>query len=93
MGSRQFGSRCRCGNGHDDLGKSIDPTMLEDYELEDLKEYKVRGIQFGTNPLVDSIVIGEFEGDPKKDDYTSPSIIGPNKGTPGLIVDKVDFWK
>ena len=91
MGSRQFGSRCRCGNGHDDLGKSIDPTMLEHYELGDLKDFKVRGIQFGTNPLVDSIVIGEFEGDPKKDDYTLPTIIGPHKGIPGIIADIAGF--
>ena len=78
---------------HNNLDNSINPIDLEEYELEDLKSYKVRAIQLGTNPLVDNIVIGENEGDPKNDDYTSPSIIGPNKGTPRLIVDKVDFWK
>ena len=91
MGLPQFGSRCRCGNGHNEISKSINPTDLEQYDLEDLKTYKVRGIQFGTNPLVDSIVIGENKGDPKSDNYVPPTVIGAHKGLPGLIADVVGF--
>ena len=85
MGSKQFGSRC--GNGHNDLSKSINQADIPEYELENLKSYTVRAIQFGTNPLVQSIVLGESTGDPKNDNYSPPTIIGFHKGLPGLIAD------
>ena len=91
MGSRQFGSRCRCGNGHNEISEGINPTDLEQYDLADLETYKVIGIQFGTNPLVDSIVIGENQGDPKSDNYVPPTVIGAHKGLPGLIADIIGF--
>ena len=90
MGSNQFGSRC--GNGHDKLSQSINISSLDDYTLEDLKSFTIKGIQFGTNPLVDSIVIGE-KNSVKKEDYSAPPVIGFHQGFPGVLADLVGIGK
>ena len=90
MGSNQFGSRC--GNG---VGNSIisnNPSSSQAYTLEDIKSFNVIGIQFGTNPLVDSIVLGQT-GDITKDDYTPPLVIGFHNGIGGLLADIFRFGK
>ena len=88
MGSKQFSSRC--GNGHNNLSKSINVSSLNDYTLEDLKSYTIKGIQFGTNPLVDSIIIG---GNNENDDYSAPPVIGFHHGIPGVLADLVGFGR
>jgi len=90
MGSNQFGSRC--GNGHDKLSQSINISSLDDYTLEDLKSFTIKGIQFGTNPLVDSIIIGE-KNSVKKEDYSAPPVIGFHQGFPGVLADLVGIGK
>ena len=96
MGSQQFG--CRSGNGHSDLSKSINISSLNDYTLEDLKSFTIKGIQFGTNPLVDSIVIGDNndnknENNNPKDEYSAPPVIGFHQGIPGVLADLVGIGK
>ena len=88
MGSKQFSSRC--GNGHNNLSKSINVSSLNDYTLEDLKSYTIKGIQFGTNPLVDSIIIG---GNNENDNYSAPPVIGFHQGIPGVLADLVGFGR
>ena len=94
MGSKQFSSRC--GNGHNNLSKSINVSSLNDYTLEDLKSYTIKGIQFGTNPLVDSIIIGgnnENKNNNENDDYSAPPVIGFHHGIPGVLADLVGFGR
>ena len=95
MGSKQFSSRC--GNGHNNLSKSINVSSLNDYTLEDLKSYTIKGIQFGTNPLVDSIIIGRNNENENNnnvnDDYSAPPVIGFHHGIPGVLADLVGFGR
>ena len=90
MGSRVFSSRS--GNGHDKLSQSINISSLNDYTLEDLKTFTVKGIQFGTNPLVDSLVLGSKESAKKEVSY-APPIIGFHQGFPGVLADLIGIGK
>jgi hypothetical protein len=92
MGSRQFTSRS--GNGHANLSRSINISSINDYTLEDLKTYKVNRIQFGTNPLVNSIIIGENNNNnPHSDNYSAPPVIGFHQGIPGALANLVGIGK
>ena len=92
MGSKQFSSKC--GNGHKNLSKSLNTNTINDYTLEDIKSYKIIGIQFGTNPLVDSLVIGENNNNNQNDkNYKAPPVIGFHQGFPGVLADIVGIGK
>ena len=94
MGSKQFSSKC--GNGHKNLSKSLNTktNTINDYTLEDIKSYKIIGIQFGTNPLVDSLVIGENNKNNQNDEnYKAPPVIGFHQGFPGVLADIVGIGK
>ena len=91
MGSNQFGSRS--GNGHGNLSKSINISSLKDYCLEDLKSFEVKRIQFGTNPLSDSIILGENKNNGQIDNYSAPPVIGFHQGIPGILADIVGIGK
>ena len=91
MGSNQFGSRQ--GNGHLNLSKSINLSTLNECTLEDLKTFKVKSIQFGTNPLVDSIVLGGENDTNQNNDYSAPPVIGLHNGLGGVIVDIIGIGK
>ena len=90
MGSRQLSSRT--GNGHLNLSKSLNLSTLSDNTLEDLKTYTIKGIQIGINPLVDSIVIGENDDDPRNN-YSAPPVIGFHNGIGGALVDILGIGK
>ena len=87
--SRQLTSRR--GNGHEDLSHTLNISSINDYTLEDLKTYTVRGIQVGTNPLVDSIVFGEHENN--LENYSPPPVIGFHNGIGGLLADLAGIGK
>ena len=89
MGSKLLTSRH--GNGHMDLSKSINVSSLSECTFEDLKTFRITGIQFGTNPLVDSIVIGEYDN--PKDNYTAPPVIGFHNGIGGALADDFGVGK
>ncbi len=90
MGSKQL--RCRQGNGHFNICNTLNSNSLSDLTLEDLKTFTIKGIQFGINPLVDSIVIGENNDDPKNN-YSTPPVIGFHNGIAGVIVDLLGIGK
>ena len=90
MGSKQL--RCRQGNGHFNICNILNSNSLSDLTLEDLKTFTIKGIQFGINPLVDSIVIGENNDDPKNN-YSAPPVIGFHNGIGGVIVDLLGIGK
>ena len=90
MGSKQL--RCRQGNGHFNICNTLNSNSLSDLTLEDLKTFTIKGIQFGINPLVDSIVIGENNDDPKNN-YSAPPVIGFHNGIGGAIVDLLGIGK
>ena len=90
MGSNQFGSRCGNGVGNSIISNNSSSSQI--YTLADIKSFKVTGIQFGTNPLVDSIVIGQA-GDITKDDYSPPLVIGFHNGIGGVLADIFRFGK
>ena len=89
MGSKSLTSKS--GNGHRNLNTSLNLNSIGEVTLEDLKTYNIRGIQFGTNPLVNSIVLGE--NDDPKDNYTAPPVIGFHNGIGGVIVDVLGIGK
>ena len=78
MGAKQLNSTSTSGNGHADLSKRIDKSSLNEYTLEDLKSCTVKRAQFGTNPLVGSLVIGNRD---------NPVIIGLYGGIGGALAD------
>jgi len=84
MGSEQIKSTSGSGNGHIDLSKRIDKSSLNEYTLEDLKSCTVKRAQFGTNPLVGSIVIGN---------RNNPVIIGLHNGIGGALADLSGYGK
>ena len=84
MGSRQFGSRS--GNGHNNTNNNSNIPPLNDYTLEDLKSYKVIGIQFGINPIGDNI-IKQVDNENSKEDYSAPPVITINRGFSGPLAD------
>ena len=90
MGSKQLSSRT--GNGHLNLSKSLNLSTLSDNTLDDLKTYTIKGIQIGINPLVDSIVIGENDDDPRNN-YSAPPVIGFHNGIGGVLVDILGIGK
>ena len=90
MGSKQLSSRT--GNGHLNLSKTLNLTTLSDNTLEDLKTFTIKGIQIGINPLVDSIVIGENDDDPRNN-YSAPPVIGFHNGIGGVLVDILGIGK
>ena len=90
MGSNQLGSRC--GNGVGDSININKSLSSQSYTLEDIKTFHITGIQLGTNPLVDSIVIGQA-GDITKDDYSPPIVIGFHNGIGGVLADLFRFGK
>ena len=90
MGSKQLSSRT--GNGHLNLSKTLNLSTLSDNTLDDLKTYTIKGIQIGINPLVDSIVIGENDDDPRNN-YSAPPVIGFHNGIGGVLVDILGIGK
>ena len=95
MGSKQASRQLKCkqGNGHMHMSKSLDLLSIDIYTLEDLKSFTVRGIQFGTNPLVNSIVLGEDDEEELQNNYSSPPVIGLHNGIGGVLADLIGIGK
>ena len=95
MGSKQASKqmKCRQGNGHLNLRKSIDVSSIDDFTLEDLKSFTVTRIQFGTNPLVNSFVLGDNDDDELRNNYYTPPVLGFHNGLGGALADLTGFGK
>ena len=95
MGSKQASKqmKCRQGNGHLNLRKSIDVSSIDDFTLEDLKSFTVTRIQFGTNPLVNSFVLGDNDDDELRNNYYTPPVLGFHNGLWGALADLTGFGK
>ena len=93
MGSKQVSRQLNCagGNCNEDMSQSLNLSSKNDYKLEDLKTFTVRGIQFGTNPLIDSKVLSENEGN--LDNYSAPPAIDFHNRIGGEFVDPSEIGK